>query len=67
MSGALAFAALALALGATDDEVSALWTRLAPEQIPSHPADAISDLRRALDEIKGFAFRIANLEGRVDD
>jgi len=27
MSGALAFAALALALGATDDEVSALWTR----------------------------------------
>lgn len=45
----------ALALGATDDEVSALWTRLAPEQIPSHPADAISDLRRALDEIRGNA------------
>ena len=55
MSGALAFAALALALGATDDEVSALWTRLAPEQIPSHPADAISDMRRALDEIRGNA------------
>jgi hypothetical protein len=55
MSGALAFAALALALGATDDEVPALWNRLGPAEAPWHPADAISDLRRALDEIRGNA------------
>ena len=56
MSGALAFAALALALGATDDEVSALWICSgASLVIPSHPADAISDMRRALDEVRGNA------------
>ena len=50
---ALAFAALALAVGATDDEVPALWNRLGPAEAPWHPADAIADLRRALDEIRG--------------
>lgn len=42
MSGALAFAALALAVGAEDDEVGAMWARLGPTEIPHE--QPLSDL-----------------------
>lgn len=53
MSGALAFAALALAVGAEDDEVGAMWSRLGPAEIPSHPQDAIAQMRATLREVRG--------------
>ena len=53
VSGALAFAALALAVGAEDDEVGAMWSRLGPAEIPSHPQDAIAQMRATLREIRG--------------
>lgn len=53
MSGALAFAALALAVGAEDDEVGAMWARLGPTEIPRHPQDAIAQMRATLREVRG--------------
>jgi len=53
VSGALAFAALALAVGAEDDEVGAMWARLGPTEIPRHPQDAIAQMRATLREVRG--------------
>ena len=53
MSGALAFAALALALGAEDDEVGALCAVPGPTEIPRHPQDAIAQMRATLREVRG--------------
>jgi hypothetical protein len=49
----LAFAALALAVGAEDDEVGAMWARLGPTEIPRHPQDAIAQMRATLREVRG--------------
>ncbi len=46
-------AALALAVGAEDDEVGAMWARLGPTEIPRHPQDAIAQMRATLREVRG--------------
>lgn len=48
----IAFAALALQLGAREDEVDKVYGKLLTEALPKSPSEAIAQIKEAVDKVR---------------